>query len=304
MSDTDLILGSERVIAHFGEWPSFHDMEVVSIHMDRRGPEGPSIEFVICAWGYTGRVTPEGYYEQHRHALIRFRCEQVGESHLEGFNHQNVIDGLVVGHAEGDGASIRVRLPSIFGVGGVIECGRVRVVDVTSATPAGEPLVSGMDLSGQIAEAFAATPATGTDFHDISATEQDEGIVEYFRGTTWRGHPVADLRRHCAAMSFFTGPAFRYWLPAFMLASLEDAKRAEVIPEYIASSMRRGERLSLFTDGELGAIAAFLRHLAYAYGSEDFRETAERVSVLSCWFVDDLSVETPGFFGVTRLFPS
>ena len=51
MDSMDLILDSAKVIAHFGEWPSFHDMEVVSVHMDRRGTEGPSIEFVVFARG-------------------------------------------------------------------------------------------------------------------------------------------------------------------------------------------------------------------------------------------------------------
>ena len=141
MDTPDLILDADKVLAHFGEWPSFHDMEVVSIHMDRRGQEGPSIEFIVLAWTYTGRVTPEGYYEQHRHALIRFWCEHVSDNCLEGFNHQNVLDGLVVGPAEGDGALFRVRLPSSFGVGGFIECERVRVVDVTPATPTGQAIV-------------------------------------------------------------------------------------------------------------------------------------------------------------------
>ena len=141
MDCPDLILDAPKVVAHFGEWPSFHDMEVVSVHMDRRGPDGPSIEFVVFAWAYTGRVAADGHYEQHRHALIRFRCEQVGENHLEGFNHQNVLDGLVVAPAEGDDALVRVRLPAIFGVGGVIDCDRVRVFDVTPATPTGEAIV-------------------------------------------------------------------------------------------------------------------------------------------------------------------
>jgi hypothetical protein len=119
-----------------------------------------------------------------------------------------------------------------------------------------------MALADQIKAAFASTPSPGEGFDDISATEQDEGIVDYFRGTTWRGHSVAALRYHSAALSFFTGPAFRYWLPAFMLASLEDAEAADVIPESIASSMQKAERLNLFTAAELRAIAAFLLDFA------------------------------------------
>ena len=70
------------------------------------------------------------------------------------------------------------------------------------------------ELRAQIESAFADTPSPGHKFDDISATQQDEDIVEYFRGTSWRGHRVKDLRYHHAALSFFTANAFRYWLPA------------------------------------------------------------------------------------------
>ncbi|WP_435018249.1 DUF6714 family protein [Tundrisphaera sp. TA3] len=129
------------------------------------------------------------------------------------------------------------------------------------------------DLRKQIEMAFASTPRPGEGFDDISATsEEDEGIVDYFRGTTWRGHRVQDLRHHCAALSFFTGPAFRYWLPAFMLGSLEDAETADVIPEHIVSDMRRHERCSLFSEDESRAIAAFFAHCAEQSGGDPYRD--------------------------------
>ena len=73
-----------------------------------------------------------------------------------------------------------------------------------------------------------------------AATKQDEGIVDYFRGTTWHGHAVADLRYHSVALVFFTDAAFRYWLPAFMLAALGDAETADVIPESIELRIAAG----------------------------------------------------------------
>jgi len=116
------------------------------------------------------------------------------------------------------------------------------------------------DVAALIRAAFADTPYPGAEFGDISATMWDEGIVEYFRGKSWRGHKVLDLRHHGAALSFFTDKAFRYWLPAFMLAELETPIEADVIGENIASSLtRRGyeARLGEFAQDELEAIAAF-----------------------------------------------
>jgi len=37
-----------------------------------------------------------------------------------------------------------------------------------------------------VESAFADTPAPGNNFDDISATMDDEGIVDFFRGTTFR----------------------------------------------------------------------------------------------------------------------
>jgi hypothetical protein len=136
------------------------------------------------------------------------------------------------------------------------------------------------DVASLIETAFADTPRPGDAFDDISATKQDdEGIVDYFRGTTWRGHAVADLRYHSVALSFFTDAAFRYWLPAFMLASLEDAEAADVIPENIEFNFRRHRRAAQFTPAELLAIAAFLKEFAQRWDDADFEVTADRLSM-------------------------
>src|SRR5438105_12393788 len=117
------------------------------------------------------------------------------------------------------------------------------------------------DIAARIEAAFADTPSPGTEFGDIAATQWDEGIVEYFRGSSWRGHRVQDLRRYEAAMSFFTDKAFRYWLPAFMLAELQDPVEADVIGEGIAFHLTEASaadtRLREFAQDELEAIALF-----------------------------------------------
>jgi len=148
--------------------------------------------------------------------------------------------------------------------------------------------VTQAELKAAIEAAFAGTPAPGDNFEDISATQWDEGIVEYFRGTTWRGHAVRDLRCHAAALSFFTDKAFRYWLPAFMLAELDDSEgEADIIAEYIAFSFlpsehgRHDARVEQFSAAELETIAAFLMRCAHSYshpGIQDaFSEAADIV---------------------------
>jgi hypothetical protein len=135
----EMILDTQKVTAHFGEWPSFHDSEVVSVQLDRRGSSAPSIELLVLVWLYTGRVTPTGHYEQHRHTLVRFRCEGVFASSLEGFNHQNVLNDLHVKKLDGHASGVRVTVSSIFGLGGFVECDAVRVMEIIPANPSGEP---------------------------------------------------------------------------------------------------------------------------------------------------------------------
>jgi len=137
------------------------------------------------------------------------------------------------------------------------------------------------EVIAHITAAFADTPSPGAGFDDISATKWDEGIVEYFRGKTWRGHRVKDLRHHEAALSFFTDKAFRYWLPAFMLAELESPEEADVIAEGIAFHLTQARdaeaRLSQFSSDELSAIAAFLDVCAHRYPVGDCDEAAVAV---------------------------
>jgi len=121
------------------------------------------------------------------------------------------------------------------------------------------------DVIAQIEAAFADTPPPGDGYDDISAVNYyDEGIVDYFRGTTWRRHRVQDLRFHDCALSYFTDKAFRYWLPAFMIAELEHPVEADVIGEDIAHHLIRGAdaRLRQFAQDELEAVAAFLEECA------------------------------------------
>ena len=105
--------------------------------------------------------------------------------------------------------------------------------------------------------------------------------MDHFRGKTWRGHHVQDLRCHNAALSFFTDKAFRYWLPAFMLAELNYPVEADVIAQGIAFSLTDSEsaeaRRRHFARDELKAIAAFLDECARRYDGTQFRDAGKAV---------------------------
>jgi hypothetical protein len=84
-----------------------------------------------------------------------------------------------------------------------------------------------------------------------------------------------------AALSFFTDKAFRYWLPAFMLAELESPVEADIIAEGIAFHLTEasgaGARLREFAPEELKAIGSFCDECAERYDDIRFRDAARAV---------------------------
>lgn len=103
----------------------------------------------------------------------------------------------------------------------------------------------------------------------LAPTYDDEGVAAYFRGRTWQNHEVATLRYHDVGLSFFTAEAFCYYLPAYMLAVLEDLEAADVIydsilfhlsPEQLGKQWADSyqARIAGFTEEQKRAISAYL----------------------------------------------
>lgn len=123
-----------------------------------------------------------------------------------------------------------------------------------------------------IRDAFSRTPRpTGM----LTNTYDDEGAHEYFTGRDWDGHNPHQIRLQQAALSFFTPQAFRYYLPAFMLAELKDHEAADVVGEYVVYKFGPPEdywrpfhqaRLELLAQEEKHAVLTFIRYMQEKYG--------------------------------------
>ncbi len=143
-----------------------------------------------------------------------------------------------------------------------------------------------MSVRQHITEAFCdvAPPPRGN-ITSCPCPECSE-IAQYFAGTTWQGHTPRNLRIHSAALSLLTPAAYRYWLPAFMLAEIDDPETADIIAEGMAydftESNLRETRVSQFTQRELKAIAAFFDECVRRYGDFGmFSQAAENVRSVS-----------------------
>ncbi len=92
-----------------------------------------------------------------------------------------------------------------------------------------------MSLKQTIQKAFADVSYPGDDniTHCPYKCAECRRIAEYFKGRDWQGQSVDELRKHHVALSLFTPEAFHYFLPAFMLVSLDSYEKGDVIPDAI-----------------------------------------------------------------------
>lgn len=108
------IQGAAELEEWFGYWPSFHDAEIVSLHLNRM--ESSSLR--VHTWEMTKEIDDKGHYVLAKHILVEFIFEAVSGLSLNGFNHQTVIFGLAI---EKTDSGFRVTLDDCYGLAGCIE---------------------------------------------------------------------------------------------------------------------------------------------------------------------------------------
>jgi hypothetical protein len=97
------IEGIEKLTCIFGRWPSFHDAEVVALHLwrgdsmtERTHPRFPVLTTEIHLWELTNEIDARGYYVLRNHTLTTIRFHDVLNLEIKGFSNQNVIFGLSI----------------------------------------------------------------------------------------------------------------------------------------------------------------------------------------------------------------
>jgi hypothetical protein len=112
------IHGALELHEWFGYWPDFHDAEILSLHLNRKGTSSLRVH----AWHTTKEVDVKGHYVMAKHIVIEFIFENVSELTLNGFSQQNVISGLGI---EKIGSGFRVTLGECYDLAGSIEPERI-----------------------------------------------------------------------------------------------------------------------------------------------------------------------------------
>jgi hypothetical protein len=129
------------------------------------------------------------------------------------------------------------------------------------------------ELRAAIADAFAAVPPPGPAALVSGDRDYDpeyRHVAEAFEGKHWRELSPAFIREHRDALPLLTPAAFRFFLPAYLLACLDGAHDLDTAPLSVAASLSPPEprdgaasdafvRRSLpFTPVEASAICAYL----------------------------------------------
>ncbi len=127
---------SQRLTSFFGAWPSFHDAEVIALDL-WRGDICPErniwVEPTLTAKIQVLEATQIGAHHAGKDALVSLRFHGVNNLRLDGFNHQNAINGLtmILGfHDQSRSPSVQVCFIQGHDVGSSFRCSRIEVADV------------------------------------------------------------------------------------------------------------------------------------------------------------------------------
>jgi hypothetical protein len=128
------------------------------------------------------------------------------------------------------------------------------------------------DLRAAIASAFEAASCPGDDAlvsGDVSYDPEYRDVADAFAGKHWRELSPSFVREQRDALPLLTPAAFRFFLPAFLLACADGEQDLDTAPLNVALSLTPpdhgraattsfAERTQPFTPAEASAICAYL----------------------------------------------
>ena len=128
-----------------------------------------------------------------------------------------------------------------------------------------------MSLKAKIETAFAEVqyPGDGNITRCPYHCSECGRVAVFFKGRKWADSTAEDLKAQHTALALFTPEAFQYFLPGFMLVSMDAYQKGDTIPdavrfhfEYTAEVQGHFHvRMSKFTRPQREAIIEYLVHM-------------------------------------------
>ncbi|WP_018902024.1 Imm50 family immunity protein [Rhizobium sp. 2MFCol3.1] len=128
------VAGGDELLRWFGQVPTFHDAEIISLSLNRTGTS----ELRIHGWVMTDEVDSRGYIVLKKHAVVTFAITDIMDLELDGFSRQNVIGGLHLQRATDRGRAgwyampeeetdMEIELLPCYGLDGFIRAKKVMI---------------------------------------------------------------------------------------------------------------------------------------------------------------------------------
>lgn len=126
------ILQADIVEKEYGSWPSFHDAEVMRITLSRGKEPGDCSKFSADINVYyteeINKGTPQYEIIRIKDNVLTIEFYDVENVSIDGFNHQNVIDDLIL---KDMGDLFSVEMKTIYGVNATFCCKEIAVLKMT-----------------------------------------------------------------------------------------------------------------------------------------------------------------------------
>ncbi|MRT29777.1 Imm50 family immunity protein [Herbaspirillum sp. CAH-3] len=126
--------GSEQLLVELGEWPSFHDDEVVAVLLQREagpGTEGSSslrLSIHVRRHEQIGLGTAQYHLKLSKNLLVHLVFKGIEELVMSDFNGQNVIHSIEIAvDAMSDTLAANVSIESSWGLKGTFRCQSIQV---------------------------------------------------------------------------------------------------------------------------------------------------------------------------------
>ena len=108
-----LIEGNEAIRRYFGRWPTFHDAEIIEMHLHRGELSWLRVDTAI-----------DGFHPEQKTGIVVFRFSGVLDLELNDFSNQNVVSSI---DFEKTVKGIKVLLGPCYGLQGWLEVSGVSV---------------------------------------------------------------------------------------------------------------------------------------------------------------------------------
>jgi len=138
MTEADFVESAELLTNILGRWPSFHDAEVLSMHLERAGDDGPTLDARIHVFLITNEVDERGYFVRTHDTLVTLRFTNISLREMHAFNSQNSLFALkidTVDPTESEGRRFGVAFHANWGVAAELLCDRIIVCSVEPCAP-------------------------------------------------------------------------------------------------------------------------------------------------------------------------